>query len=48
MEPAEPGDSSLSGWVQALAEDGTPVEPPQRAPDLAAVVRERERTAAPR
>jgi len=48
IDPAEPGDPSLSGWVQALADDGTPAEPPQCAPDLAAVIIERERTQAPR
>jgi DNA polymerase-1 len=48
IDPAEPGDPSLSGWVQALADDGTPVEPPQCAPNLAAVITERELTQAPR
>jgi DNA polymerase-1 len=42
IDPAEPGDPGLSGWVRALADDGAPAEPPQRAEDLAAAVGERE------
>ena len=50
LDPAEPGDPSLSGWVQALADDGAPTEPPRHASDLVAVVAEyeRERSTAPR
>jgi DNA polymerase-1 len=48
MDAAEPGDLGLSGWIQVLADDGAPAEPPQRADDLAATVAERERTDAPR
>ncbi|HXR70299.1 bifunctional 3'-5' exonuclease/DNA polymerase [Actinocrinis sp.] len=48
MDAAEPGDCGLSGWIQVLADDGTPVQPPQRADDLAATVAERERADTPR
>jgi DNA polymerase-1 len=48
MNAAEPGDPGLSGWLQVLADDGTPAHPPQCAEDLAAAVAEHERTETPR
>ncbi len=48
FDPVEPGDPSLSGWIQVLTDDGTPADPPRRAPELAAAVAERERADAPR
>lgn len=48
MDAVEPGESTLSGWLRVLADDGVPTLPPMRADDLAAVVAERERADAPR
>lgn len=48
IDPAEPADPSLSGWIQVLTDDGAPAEPPSRAADLAATVARRERDDAPR
>jgi DNA polymerase family A len=42
------GDRGRSGWMQALADDGSPLGPPEHAADLAAAVAERERDAGPR
>ena len=48
MRVAVVEDADGGGLLQALAEDGTPLGPPERVPDLAAGVAERERAAGPR
>ena len=48
IDLAEGEDSGPSGWVQPLADDGAPAQPPRRVPDLAAYVAEQERVNAPR
>jgi DNA polymerase I len=48
MRVAVVEDADGGGLLQALAEGGTPLAPPQRVPDLAAGVADRERAARPR
>jgi DNA polymerase-1 len=48
MRVAVVEDADGGGLLQALAEDGAPLGPPERTPDLAAAVAERERAARPR
>jgi hypothetical protein len=48
MRVAVVTEADGGGLLQALAEDGTPLGPPERVPELAAAVADRERAARPR